>query len=345
MHTQTTVSPPSVAITAMKNARLPPELILHIIDCLVPSHAHAILPPRHIVTKTLLTLTSVCRTTYRQASRLLRQYCVYIDDSQRLATYLHCIPRLVPTLSSALSLRHITTLYLAPFTASSLDDLPTAEWVRELFCETCNTLRRLIIHMPFASLHPLDDHLDVRKTLRRGFEQLNKLEEFTCLAEYPSLSVPDAHADVWRLWPDLRYLALFGASLDNHLLWWDIATLSKLEQLVLARPQHWDAVNIKDEYFRKLPKGDVRLGRKTRILLMDAAYRIGVVDTTGWKEIDPNGRLAVEILDVPRPFYGDETEDELVTDWVKRGAVDGSLWEWRGDQVGGDDGAHGEIVG
>lgn len=187
--------------------------------------------------------------------------------------------------------------------------------------------------MPFSSLDPLDDHLSVRKTLREGFERLSKVEEFTCLGEYPSLSVPDAHTDVWRLWPELKRLALFGVPLDNHWLWWDIATLPELRHVVLAQPQRVDVADIKDEYFHKLPRGDARLERKIRIVLMDVAWTMGALRTGRWKEVDPGARMEVETYQVPRPFYGDESEGELVTEWVRRGALDGMLWEWKGDRV------------
>ena len=312
---------------------LPTELILHIVDCVLPANPRALIPPSHISTRTLLALTRVSRVTYREASRLLRQHCLYIDSSRRLADLLLCIPRLVPTLQPALSLRHVTSLHLAPF-GVSLDDQPTAMWVRELFCEVCETLRRLVVQMPFSSLDPLDDHLNVRRILRDGFEQLTKLQEFVCLGEYPSLSVPDAHTDVWRLWLGLKRLALFGVPMNSHWLWWDIATLPELEHVALARPQHVGTTNIKDEYFHKLPRNDRRLERKIKVVLLDAAYETPDLDTTRWKEIDPSGNMTVEVYEVPIPFYGDETPPELVTEWVKRGALDGTMWEWSGNKVG-----------
>ncbi|POR39796.1 Uncharacterized protein TPAR_00003 [Tolypocladium paradoxum] len=323
----------SLSSDAGARARLPTELILHIMDCVLPANPRALIPPSHISTKTLLALTRVSRATYRHASRLLRQRCLYLDSSRRLADVLVCMPRLVPTLQPALSLRHVTSLHLAPF-GPSLDDQPTAIWVRELFCEVCETLRRLVVQMPFSSLDPLDDHLNVRRTLRDGFEQLTKLEEFACLGEYPALSVPDGHTDVWRLWPGLKRLVLFGVPMDSHWLWWDIATLPELEHVVLARPQHVEATNIKDEYFHKLPREDRRLGRKIKVMLLDAAYEIPDLDTTRWKEIDPSAKMTVEVYEVPMPFYGDETPHELVTEWAKRGALDGTLWEWSGIKVG-----------
>ncbi|TWU77148.1 hypothetical protein ED733_008411 [Metarhizium rileyi] len=321
----------------MQHVNLPPELILHIIDCLIPSTPYPILPSRHTSTKTLISLTAVCRVTYKHASRLLRQHCVYVDSSQRLATYVACIPRLVPTLPPILSLAHITSLYLAPFGAS-MDDQPTAERVLELLRQVCDSLRRLVVHMPFSSLDPLgrdplDEHRVVRRILREGFEQLTKVEEFTCLGDYPSLSVPDAHTDVWRLWPDLQRLTLFEMPLDNHWLWWDIATLPKLRHVVMARPQRVDVADIKNEYFHKLPRHDPRLGRKIRVVLLDAVCKIQSVRTASWKKVDPGTRMDVELYEVPVPFNRAGTEAELVTEWVRRGALDGTLWEWKGQKL------------
>ncbi|GJN68541.1 hypothetical protein PLIIFM63780_001276 [Purpureocillium lilacinum] len=314
--------------------RLPTELLLHVVECVLPANSRALLPPWHSSTRTLLSLTRVSRATYGHASKLLRQRCVYVDSGPRLAALLLCMPRLVPTLPPVLpALRNVTSLYLAPF-GPSLDDQPTAVWVRELLCEVCETLRRLVVQMPFGSLDPLDDHLNVRRTLRQGFEQLTGLDEFVCLGEYPALSVPEAPTDVWRLWPGLRRLALFGVPADSHWLWWDVATLPELGHVVLARARRLGETNIKDEYFHKLPRGDARLGRRIRVVLLDAAWEVPELDTARWADVDPDGRMTVEVHEVPVPFYGDETPQELVTGWVKRGALDGSLWEWTGERVG-----------
>ncbi|KAK5990520.1 hypothetical protein PT974_08789 [Cladobotryum mycophilum] len=318
--------------TVSSQPRLPPELLLDIIEAVLPANPHALIPTCHISARTLLSLCRVSRATYKRASELLRQRCMYLDSSLRLADVLSCMPRIVPSLPATVSLKHITSLYLAPFGAS-LDDPLTAGSVRDLLCEVCETLRRLVVKMPFSSLDPLEDRLGVRRTLREGFEQLYRLEEFVCLEEYPFLSVPDAHTDIWRLWPDLKRLVLFRVPMNSHWLWWDIATLPRLEHVVLARPLCVDAVNIKDEYFHKLPRDDDRLGREIKIVLMDAAYEIQGVRTDGWGEVDAEGRMTVETYEVPLPFYGDGSEGELVTEWVKRGALDGSIWEWEGEVV------------
>ncbi|KAL7819655.1 hypothetical protein V8C26DRAFT_394768 [Trichoderma gracile] len=319
---------------------LPPELLLLVVDAVLPPNRLQLLPASHPATKTLLALTRTSRATHARATRLLRERCMFVDSARRLVDVLLCVPRLVPGLPAVLSLRHMTALYLSPFGPSlGADDLPTAARVRELLCEVCETLRRLVVQMPFGSLDPLDDgHLGVRRTLRAGFEQLHRLEEFACLGSYPALSVPEGNTDVWRLWPELRRLVLFGVPMDSHWLWWDIATLPRLEHVVLARPVGVDAVNIKDEYFHKLPRDDARLAREIKVVLMDLVYDLGVVRTERWGEIDPEERMAVEVFEVPLPFYGDETPLQLVTEWARRGALDGSVWRLDGTRVRGQEG-------
>lgn len=326
-------STPTDSAAGGEAARLPPELLLQVIELVLPPNPRALVPASHVSTQTLLALTRVSRTAYRAASKLLRQRCMYIDSSRRLGDVLLCMPRLVPTLAQPHPLRNITSLYLAPFGAS-LDDQPTAVWVRELFCEVCETLRRLVVQMPFSTVDLLEDHLNVKRTLRQGFVELCRVEEFACVGDYPTLSVPGAYTDVWRLWPKLRRLLLFDVPVDSHWLWWDVATLPQLEHVVLARPKRVEATNIKDEYFHKLPLGDARLERAIKVVLVDAAYEGQAVNTSRWRQIDPEGRMTVQRYEVPRPFYGDESADELVEAWTRRGALDGSLWGWDGETVG-----------
>lgn len=333
---------------------LPIELLIQIIEC-VPPNREALLPAGSIATKTLVSLTRVSRTIYRPATTVLRQQCMYLDSSRRLADVLLCMNRLVPSLSPGLPLRHITALYLSPF-GSSLDDQPTARWVRELLCEVSETLRRLIISMPFSSLEPWDDHLNVRRTLREGLEQLHGLEEFACIGDYPTLSVSTPNGatgggttttDIWRLWPKLRRLMLFGVPLESHWLWWDIATLENLTHVVLVRPRQTEReVDLKERYFRTLPVGDPRLRRNLRVVLM---HRVrGDEDTGGgednrwlpqghpdylrldessWKEVDPGERMEVICYGVPR--MGVMSSEELLVSLAKSWVETGTLWDAR----------------
>ena len=312
--------------------KLPPEILELIVEAVLPPNRRALIPASHSATKTLVALTRVAKSTYGIASKLLHQQCLYLDTSKRLDDVLLCLQRCVPTMLQASSLRNITSLYLAPF-GTSLDDEPIAQSVRELFYEVSPSLRRLVVEMPFSSLDPLEDHLNVRRTLREGFEQLTRLTEFVCLGDYPALSVVDAYTDVWRLWPDLRRLVLFNVPADSHWLWWDIATLSRLEHVVLARVSRLESTNIKDEYFHKLPPDDERLDRPINVVLVDGAYEMQEVRTERWKQIDPEGRMTVFKYETPMAFYADETVDEAVTAWTRRAALNGTIWDWEGELV------------
>lgn len=121
--------------------------------------------------------------------------------------------------------------------------------------------------------------------------------------------------------------------MDNFWLWWDFALLKKLQHVVIARPPTLDAINVKDEYFHKLPQEDAGRHADIKLLLMDVAYSVDNVQTTNWETIDAEGRMTVEAYEVPIPYYSDESPTQLVTEWMKRGALDGSMWEWTGERM------------
>lgn len=126
--------------------------------------------------------------------------------------------------------------------------------------------------------------------------------------------------------------------MDDERMWENIAQLPQLTDVVLARPKHVGVVDIKREYFaagdRLLEKGTLFAGnRRVRIMLMDVTYDARDIQTHGWAERDPTGAVAVEMYEVPTSYYGDETAQETVASWVRRGAWNGQLWDWRGDAV------------
>ncbi|KAK0546493.1 hypothetical protein OC845_004571 [Tilletia horrida] len=74
------------------------EIILHMIDRVI-DNPRAIYSPSDDVTKTLLSLTRVCRATYAHASNHLRRHCMFIDDQKRLTdcvSYLKATNHIVP---------------------------------------------------------------------------------------------------------------------------------------------------------------------------------------------------------------------------------------------------------
>ncbi|GJC99472.1 hypothetical protein ColKHC_08298 [Colletotrichum higginsianum] len=325
----------SLSLSHTARQRLPPELILHVIESLLPPNESAILPASHSATRALVCFTMVSRSTYDFTIRLLRKRCMHVDSTRRLSLLLLSI--LSPPLRSlppTLSLKCITSLYLSPF-GRSLDDKPTAMWVREIFCEVCDSLRRLVVDMPFGSLSGYDDHLDVRPTLTDGFQRLSKLEELVCLRDYPALTfMPQTFTvNCWSLWPKLRRVVLFRAPMSSHWLWYDVANTASLELVVLARPLDLGSANIKDDYHHMLKTHDYLAPRKLRVVLADVESDLAEVQTANWAERDPDGLIAVERYHIPTSFYGDEDTDELCCGWVKTAALNGSIWDWEGQPV------------
>lgn len=258
--------------------RLPLELIFHVIASLL-GDPRAMLRSSHPATKTLLSLTLVCRATYPVASNYLRKHCAYIDNDRRLRQLIHCVEStrnwtqgstaaapaaplsLLPPYATSSPLRPFTTLYLAPF-GRSLDDQPAAIWVRELFCLLGPHLARLVADLPLRSLRPADDHLDVRRTLRAAFGELARLEELVSVRDELYLDVlerdwrrpgDDDHDDdddeevLWTAWPRLRRLALYNADADGR-FWAHVRGAPRLETVVLTRADGLRDVCMKSAY-------------------------------------------------------------------------------------------------
>ncbi|KAF9876618.1 ubiquitin carboxyl-terminal hydrolase [Colletotrichum karsti] len=292
-------------------SRLPPELIWHIIENLLPSNTLAILPPSSSATKTLLSFTLVSHSTNPIATRLLRQRCMHIDSSRRLSQVLLTLlaaPR-PATLPPVFSLKCITSLYLGPF-GRSLDDKSVALWIRELFCEVCATLRRLVIDWPWQSLDPFEDHLDILPTLRDGIGRLAGLEKLVLLRAFPALPPHvDSPACFWYACRDIRRLVLFGVPMGLGEFWKELAGFPKLEQVVFVRSLSLEGTNIKKELCasdQSALDGKVLFSTPVRIVLADVENEMPEVVTDRWAEYDPAGLVRVEKYYIPTSFYGDD---------------------------------------
>ncbi|KAM3505305.1 hypothetical protein MY11210_008027 [Beauveria gryllotalpidicola] len=334
---------------AENRLQLLPEILLQIVDCVVPPDADTILRQSHISTRTLLALSTVSSVTYTRAQKLLRQRCLYLDSRGRAESFLRCLQagalgvRLPKELRVAAA-HCAPSMYLAPFDRGQLDDVPTARLVRELLYAVGGSLRRLVVRMPFAPRHSTVANLAVRRLLRGGFAQLQRLEEFVGLDEYPNLNLTGSFApllrteDVWYAWPELRRLAVFGAALDNEALWNGLARRPRLQEVVLARPRSVGLLDIKKSYYaagaEAVESGfEFDRDKRLRVMLMDVSYDVQDIQTDGWAESDPKGRMTVEVYVVPTSYYGDETEQQTVVQWVERGVWSGQIWDWRGEAV------------
>jgi hypothetical protein len=313
--------------TKASQPRLPADLLLYIIDYLIATadFSPIAFPASHTITATLLSLTSTTRITHSIANRLLYTYCLYIDSPHRLQCLTNSLsnlpaiarPRILPPIPF---LRYITSLYLAPFSNDTIDDLPTARSLYDLLSLISPSLRRLVIDIPLRSLYPREDHLNVRAILRSAFAKLTALEIFCSVRDelYLDCHEPPLNDDeppVWSLWPKLRTLALFNPDVDDASVsqfWPYLGTLEHLQTLVLTRSDGLDSADIKQEW--RDCCGDNERGLNVVIVNVESEHRVPM-GKERWEEGD---KLVVREVNVPISYYGDENNAELCQEWVKR---------------------------
>ncbi|KAJ4394640.1 hypothetical protein N0V93_003859 [Gnomoniopsis smithogilvyi] len=354
--------------------KLPLELIYHIIDSVLPGDPRTVLRPSGSTTKTLLSLTRVCRAIYPLASNHLRKHCIYIDNDQRLRDLIRCVESACGGVSSSSNDRHsdltttsvplslplgvalcpITSLYLAPF-RDTIDNLPIAIWIRELFCLVQPTLRRLVIDIPLRSLYPADDHLDVRKTLREAFSMLTNLEEFVSVRDelYLDLLEPEWRTEretaVWSLWPRLKRLALYQVAADE-MFWASVRAMRDLDTVILTRADDLERVCIKSHYLDASTTGPSagesgfvdeaetqdepqKISLKVVLVNISNQQPNNLAGEREWDKVDPGNRVKVMLYDVPTSFYGDDSPCTLCQQWVKAASLRGQIWDWEGSLV------------
>jgi hypothetical protein len=309
--------------TELKPMYLPLELVLNVITCSLPKYPSVILPPSHPITQTLLSFTLVCHETWRLATRYLRQHCVYLSSQGRLHFFLR---QLFDTPQSC----NIPLIFLAPF-GETIDNLNTSTMTRELLCHTSPHLKRLVIDIPLRSLYPEDDMFSVRPLLREGFMALENLEEFVSIRDelYLKTNLDNFEPPVWRRWKKLRRLALYNVDAQSS-FWANVANMPELEVLVLTRADGLEEFNIKARYFQY-----TRSGKPLKVLLINTEQdqvRFSNLKRTGWDKVDPQKKMTITTYNVPSLY---ETEDpiEMCQDYVKAGALNGTLWDWEGEQI------------
>ena len=251
-------------------SRLPSELLLHIIDCLIPANPPVAFPASHLVTRTLLSLCLVSRTLHSAAVRHLLAHCAYIDSPDRLRLLqqtLHNLdddrafgsspsqqnsPQAIDdehrnssvggeTTKRPLSLTE--SLFLAPFPDDSddIEDPEIASAILDLCTRLGPYLTRFVIDIRLRSLYPEDDHRHVRPTLLAAFQTPTAaLEEFVSTRDELFLDIAEHEGynkdiAVWSTWPNLRRLALYNADVSHNGFLRDILQCRSLTHLVLTR--------------------------------------------------------------------------------------------------------------
>ncbi|EKJ72432.1 hypothetical protein FPSE_07313 [Fusarium pseudograminearum CS3096] len=256
-------------------ARLPPEVIMSIVESLIPettSHSRPIFPASHLVTKTLLDLRLVSKAVYSIASRLLWQNCLRIESTKTLHLFCDFISRESVTGRMPCEAYGSTRLFLAPFNSPSfclrwgnptdgeareeainpsvdkyppwfhaLKDEKTAEAVKKVLITLAPVLKAIIVDLPLKSLYHENYH-PVQNLLREGFEALVNVEELVSI--YGELSWDIAwdrsEPEIWTKWPKLQRLALHNVQ-NGPQLWKNMILCPELEMVVLPHADFRDS--------------------------------------------------------------------------------------------------------
>lgn len=211
-----------------------------------------------------------------------------------------------------------------------MDNLPAAAWVRDLFGYTSDTLKRLIVDIPFGSLPPWNDHLNVGPVLHEGFQKLANLEEFVCTRDAVRLGYPDEWREdggiksVIYNWPRLRRLAL-NRPTCNVQFWECLADMRDLEKVVLTPAMtiiHRD-FDLRRVYLERASSSlvvvlaDVRASRRAPDA--DSASPATCTDASD-KE-----RMRLMLYKIPMPKK--KTFLDTHSQWLMGTALSGELWD------------------
>jgi hypothetical protein len=193
---------------------LPAEVILMVVEALIPPNSLKIHRPDDAVTKTLISLTLVCNLTYHTARRLLFQHCLYLDSISRLSSLLDHSGyfKHKDTETEARRLEAYS-LFLAPKPVFEpiLGTRNVYQFDR-LFTRICSSLQVLVVDLPLLSLSTSDGAIGIPEDSLEAFRRLKILERFCdgwdeLFVRYTATD--DTEPELW-MWPRLRRLALLG---------------------------------------------------------------------------------------------------------------------------------------
>lgn len=313
---------------------LPPEIILNIIDHIIPYSKNPPIAfgPRHPTTKTLLSLALTSRATSAAARRLLYTYCMYIHTSQRLSLLLNTLQKSSSPLEALDLLPRITSLYLRPFplpneSRNAVLDIPVAVNVTRLIDIIRPYLRRLLVDMPTRDLdNNHDGGIDsISLSLRSAFTNLPVLREFCSVRDDFWLTTTVGHDEpaVCACWPNLNKLALYNPDVSPFLLR-RLCRLENIETVVATRSGGQDQIDMQSEWKKMFPHPDDVRPMRMVFVNVEVDHR-RVLGRDNWKEV---GNLMVEEVNVPISYYGDEDYIILCQQWVKRNFMTGKPVEY-----------------
>ncbi|KAJ5449423.1 uncharacterized protein N7458_005872 [Penicillium daleae] len=327
---------------------IPGEVILQIVESLIPSTSRKIHPPSDIVTQTLISLTLACKPTYHPARQLLFRHCLYVDSIERLDNLFDKSGYFVDNDTNGTDqCIQAYSLFLAPFPPGKLDEPHIVHQIDRLFSHLRSSLRNLVINIPLRYLYPEDDVQGLRKTLRVAFSRLTALEDFCSVQDELFLNAVEEEIEpqIWPTWPRLRRLALYNPCVNGDFVE-NLLQCPNITHVVLTRADSYMDEPLPPSVAERLPlpglkrvlvintkEGRLRdahirdsTGRETsfwgRLLLAQCP------EWNDWKEREVGALLVY--ADVPMPPGQGGDNIHLLQEWLCARAVDGTLWEFPG---------------
>lgn len=320
---------------------LPAELVLYIVDCLIPSNPPVVFSRGHVITRTLLSLTLVCKLVSRTAKQLLIKHCLQIDSSELLDRVLQW-SALSGSEGQAPHLPVSVGLFLSPFPVDNLNIPSTVYQVDRLSSVLCSNLTRLVIDMPLRYLYPEDDHEQVRPALRAAFARMTKLVEFCSVKDELYLSTVEGIREpaIWSFWPRLQRLALYNVAVDSSQFIDGLRQCLNLTHLVLVRPdglseevpsEHMDLgflpslqrliiVNTGADFLQSTPF-DQKMWEESFVGRLHALR-----SPDGDADSDSETGSVASYLSLRTPFGRDDDDIEICQEWLYAQAISGALW-------------------
>lgn len=345
---------------------LPTEILILIVDSVVnKSDTSLVYAANDPITRTLFNLALTCRALHLRATQLLYSHCLHIDSEWRLNCLMRTLgDRSLNTGAKNSILAKATSnpalgLFLAPFPGDDLDQPEIVKQIIDIFDILQPHLTQLAIDMPLRSMWAEEDYHNIRPSLRRAFEGLSKLEQFSSIRDELFLRLepagrPERQPPVWAMcWPKLRRLSLYNAEIssENFLraLWscpgLEIVVLTRSDGIASPAPESF-LQSESESYISALPGPSKKLQLKfinnaeghdfyrsdyhdfAMDPTSDERRSIDVIRLKVTERLKPRYYQFPAIVTVPK-YYEQlySSEIEMCQEWVKGYVLNGRLWD------------------
>ncbi|KAL5000061.1 hypothetical protein BDV10DRAFT_200250 [Aspergillus recurvatus] len=281
---------------------LPADLILPVIDCLIPATLPVVFGPGHVITRRLLSLILVCKLVSRAAKQLIFKHCLCIDSAHRLGLLLQ-----KSTLSATQS--------------DNLNIPPTVYQIEDSSAIISANLTSLIIDIPFHHLYPEDDVHQLRPILRTQSPARPSPKGLSLSA----MSSTSAHTtnnkynskNKGRIGRISQQSGSSGRTLKRLVLY-NVAVESS--QFIGASP----IVNARFGFLHTSPVADEGSWERSFVGRLHALRYLGAHSP---KDMDSGSDSVTSYLALRMPFGRDDDDDiSICQGWLLKQASSGALW-------------------